>query len=199
MNQQRTPITSRSLSINGDDDLLEWIKAQASSEDQLTYLLAHADDGVIWGRFENSELKTADSVDCKKGNLPALRLATLQQCRIFGPEGEVFLWRVGEAWKTRRISKSWEKSYLDSNDYVTESQLLWGTTFDEQKDGFTFLKDGSQGLRHAVPLTEGIELDSKNNLKRPVSLLVHHYINYDRDDGTARIFLSRLVDLKISV
>lgn len=199
MNQQRTPITSQSLAINSDDALQEWIKAQAISEHQLNYLLAYADDGVIWGRFENSELKTADSVDGKKGNLPTLRLDTLQQCRIFGTEGEVFLWRVGEAWKTRRISKSWEKSYLDSDDYVIENQLLWGSTFDEQKEGFTFLKDGSQGLRHAVPIMEGIELDSENNLKNPVRLIVHHYIDYDPDDGTGRIFLSRLVDLKISV
>lgn len=198
MKQQLTPIIPQTVSIESDGVLYEWLDAQAN-EHQLIYLLAHADDGVIWGRFENEKLKTADSIGFKKGNLPSLRLNTLQECRIFGLEGEIFLWCVDGIWKARHISKDWEKSYLDSKDYVTENQLLWGTTFDAQKDGFTFLKDGSQGLRHAVPFTKGIELDSDGkNLKNPVRLVVHHYIDYDPDDGTARIFLSRLVDLKVN-
>jgi CRISPR-associated protein (TIGR03984 family) len=88
-------------------------------------------------------------------------------------------------WKWRLIGKSEE-------DKITESQILYGTQ-GKEREGFTLLSDGSQGLRHAVPLT-GITFD-KEGKKRPVRLLVHHYITYD-DTGIARISLSRLVDLK---
>jgi hypothetical protein len=35
-----------------DHDLKQWLIKQAS-ESNLRYLLAHADDGVIWGRFDD--------------------------------------------------------------------------------------------------------------------------------------------------
>lgn len=64
-----------------------------------------------------------------------------------------------------------------------------------EKDGFTLLSDGQQGLKHAVPLT-GIKFDSQEKTQhRPVRLLVRHYIDYN-DAVVARIFLSRLVSLQ---
>lgn len=169
-----------------DDALYIWLEEQAKVH-KLPYLLAHAEDGVIWGRFDKGSLITAQKVFHKhdfKVNLPKLRLLTLQQCRIFGEHGEVFLWQSGSNWKCRFIGKLEE-------DTITESQILYGTQ-GKEREGFTLLSDGSQGLRHAVPLT-GITFD-KQGKKRPVRLLVHHYITYD-DTGVARIYLSRLVDL----
>lgn len=55
------------------------------------------------------------------------------------------------------------------------------------------MKDGSQGLKHAVPITD-IEVDKAEKLVQPVRLTVYHYIDYG-DNGIARIHLSRLVDL----
>lgn len=176
-------ITVRSLKT--DDDLKDWIKAQAK-EHKLQYMLAHADDGVIWGHCRIGKLSTSDAV-LKQS--PPLRLMTLQQCRIFAKDGEILLWKTNNTWNARFLVNP-----LDEDRIIEERQLLWGTHGKKHEaEGFTCLKDGSQGLEHAVPFTE-IELDGGGRLTRPVRLVVHHFINYD-DDGLARIVLSRLVDL----
>lgn len=175
----------KDLSLETDDDLTAWIEAQYK-EYKLKYLLAHADDGVIWGHFRTSKLSTSDAV-LKQS--PPLQLMTLQQCRIFGKDGEVLLWKANNTWNARFLVDP-----LDKNRIIEERQLLWGTHGEKREtEGFTCLKDGSQGLEHAVPFTE-IELGGDGKLTRPVRLVVHHFIDYD-DDGVARIVLSRLVDL----
>jgi CRISPR-associated protein (TIGR03984 family) len=174
----------KDLSLETDDDLTAWIAAQYK-EYKLKYLLAHADDGVIWGHFRTGHLSTSNAV---LDQSPPLRLITLQQCRIFGEAGEVLLWKASGQWKARFVGNPGLESI------PPESQILWGTQGKEFPDeGFTVLQDGSQGLRHAVPLT-GIKFAKAEENHRPVRLVVHHYINYD-DDGLARIVLSRLVDL----
>ena len=180
--------------------LYDWLQAKAKQyqQDQLQYLLAHAEDGVIWGIFDkDGNLSTANpSKDLflnseelfPKYKLPILRSPTLQQCRIFGENSEVMLWKVGQNWKARSI----EDGHLSKDDYICEEQILWGTQPEEQpKNGFTLVSDGSQGLKHAVPLT-GINFKGKDS--RPLRLKVRHYIDYD-ESGVARIYLSRLVNL----
>lgn len=180
--------------------LYEWLQAKAKQyqQDKLQYLLAHAEDGVIWGIFDKyGNLSTANqSKDLlpkseelfSKHKLPILRSPTLQQCRIFGKNFEVMLWKVGQNWKARSI----EDGHLSKDDYIPEDQILWGTQEEGQpKHDFTLVSDGSQGLKHAVPLT-GINF--KGNDSRPLRLKVRHYIDYD-ESGVATIYLSRLVDL----
>ncbi|HBE19304.1 MAG TPA: TIGR03984 family CRISPR-associated protein [Cyanobacteria bacterium UBA11149] len=161
-----------------------WLNKQAK-EHGLKYLLAHAEDGVIWGHFKDGELVTSGDVfsQCAK-----LRSHTLQQCRIFGENSEVMLWKVGQNWKARSI----EDGHLSKDDYIPEDQILWGTQSEGQpKQDFTLVSDGSQGLKHAVPLT-GMTFKGKDS--RPLRLQVRHYIDYD-ESGVARIYLSRLVNL----
>ena len=170
-----------------DDILYSWLEEQAKSY-QLPYLLGHAEDGVIWGRFDNGSLTTAENVFYQpefKVDFPKLRLLTLQQCRVFGENGEVFLWQSGAKWKWRFIGGP-------NEDKIPESQILWGTN-GIKRGNFTLLSDGSQGLKHAVPFAD-IELNG-DRLVKPVRLLVHHYIKYEEGTGLARIYLSRLVDL----
>ena len=178
------------LKIPDDFHLLKWLKQQAEQY-QLTYLLAHADDGVIWGKFQNGKLITTTEPvklfpEC---DFPTLRKETLQQCRIFGDKSEVMIWKTDGGFKARLI----QDEHLMEDDYITESQILWGTHGKHHENGFTLLWDGSQGLKHAVPFRE-IGLEKNGNLKNKVRLIVRHYINYD-DSGVARIYLSRLVDL----
>lgn len=179
------PITVPSLET--DDDLKDFIEAQVK-ERKLQYLLAHADDGVIWGHFRTRHLSISNAV---LDQSPSLRLITLQQCRIFGTDGEVLLWKANDTWNARFLVDP-----PDDDCIIEERQLLWGTHGRKyEAEGFTCLKDGSQGLEHAVPFTE-IELDGDGRLTRPVRLVVHHFIDYD-GGGLARIALSRLVDLTI--
>lgn len=170
--------------------LYNWLQTKAKQY-QLQYLLAHAEDGVIWGKFRGEDCKLVTSGDddvfpqCAK-----LRLSTLQQCRIFGKNSEVMLWKVGQNWKARLIEDRHPSK--DDYDYIPENQILWGTQAEGQpKQDFTLVSDGSQGLRHAVPLT-GITFKGKDS--RPLRLQVRHYIDYD-ESGVARIYLSRLVNL----
>jgi CRISPR-associated protein (TIGR03984 family) len=163
-----------------ENSLKEWIENKAKQHN-LKYLLAHAEDGVIWGRFDSGLLITSGDVFPEFAKLRSL---TLQECRVFGEEGEVHLWRYGKQWRCHFT----ENKTPD----IKEGQILWGT-HGEKKDGFTLLRDGSQGLSHAVPFTD-IEIDANNKLVRRVRLIVHHYIEYD-EAGIARISHSRLVDL----
>ncbi len=178
------------ISFKDDDDLRSWLESQAPSVcAQTSYLLAHGQVGIIWGRFDNQKLTTAEKIFHKrdfKVDLPKLRLLTLQQGRIFGRNGEILLWRISETkFKWRFIGNP-------NEDKIPESQILWGTN-GLKRDNFTLLWDGSQGLKHAVPFTE-IELNG-DRLVKPVRLLVHHYIKYQQETGLARIYLSRIVDL----
>lgn len=169
--------------IGKDETFTEWLEKQAKQW-KLKYLLAHAEDGVIWGHFKDGKLTTANQVFSE---FPALRLFTLQQCRIFGDPGEVLVWRTGTGLQARLVQEDNVTETLD------EKQILWGTQ-GKEKNGFTLLSDGQEGLKHAVPLT-GINFESQSEKKhRPVRLLVRHYIDYD-ESGVARISLSRLVYL----
>lgn len=172
------------------ETLIHWISNQANIH-KLSYLLAHAEDGVIWGHFNQGKLVTSGEAFDK---LPVLRPSTLQQCRIFGEMGEVFLWRTDNGWKSRLC----QEINASSIDFIEEDQLLWGTKqIGVEKEGFTLVADGSQGLRHAVPLVAIPFSEKQNSLQRPIHLKVRHYINYDNEDGLAYIFLSRLVNLFI--
>ena len=170
-----------------DRALHSWLEEQARSY-QLDYLLAHAEDGVIWGRFDRGKLTTAEKIFHKpefEVDFPTLRLLTLQQCRVFGQNSEILLWRIGEKWRSRFLGN------LQQDKTIEERQILWGT-HGVKRDNFTLLWHGSQGLKHAVPFTN-ITFNG-NKLVNPVRLLVHHYIEYD-DSGVARIHRSRLVNL----
>lgn len=58
------------------------------------------------------------------------------------------LWKSGTNWKARLI----QDQHLSKDNYICEKQILWGTQKEEEKKGFTLVSDGSQGLKHAVPL-----------------------------------------------
>ena len=176
-----------SVEVPNDFQPKEWCEEQGSKF-QLRFLLAHAEDGVIWGKFHNGSLITADTVFSQ---FPKLRQLTLQQCRIFGEKSEVMLWRTDEGFKARLINDE----HIDKKEYIPENQILWGTHVKEvRQEGFTLLRHGKQGLEHAVPLIN-IEEEKERKLKNSVRLRVHHYIDYDDDSGVAYIYLSRLVDL----
>lgn len=165
-------------------NFLGWLYENATNNESI-HLLAHAEDGVIWGHFKDGKLVTSGDIFPQLANL---RLSTLQQCRIFGDNTEVMLWKVGQSWKARSI----KDEHLSDKDYIPEDQILWGTQAEgQQKEDFTLVSDGSQGLKHAVPLT-GINFKGKDS--RPLRLKIRHYIDYDKD-GVARIYLSRLVKL----
>lgn len=179
-----------------EENLRSWLEEQAE-EYALSYLLAHADDGVIWGKFQNKHLVTADAIF--PNSVATLRLATLQQCRIFGERAEVLLWKQDDICLHRPIDDT-----QDKHNFITEKQVLWGTQEVKSDAGFTLVAEGRQGLHHAVPLSGIFSRANKPLLPsferelphHPLRLEVRHYVDYD-EDGVARIVCSRLVNLYV--
>jgi CRISPR-associated protein (TIGR03984 family) len=159
----------------------QWLTGQAQKYD-LHYLLAHADDGVIWGRFDADGLHTSHGIAPQS---PPLREVTLQQCRLFGLMGEMLVWRDSSGWRARLITDG-----ADANEWYDEDQVLWGTTVDPRQDGFSLVSEGAQGMRHAVPTA----VTEKDLADRQLRLRVRHYITYN-EDGEATVIVSRLVQL----
>ena len=162
-----------------DTDLIGWINKQGNTH-ELMYLLAHADDGVIWGRycFQSDRLLTSGQAFTEVA--VDLSAVTLQQMRLFGPKGEILIWQTDEGFDGRYLVDS------PDDDVIEETHLLWGAAASESQKGFTLMRDGRQGLLHAPPI---ILCDGQR-----AGVKVRHYIQHD-EQGQAYIPFSRLVDL----
>jgi CRISPR-associated protein (TIGR03984 family) len=179
--------TSQALAVSDADaaNLEQWLKQQARTH-KLNWLLAHADDGVIWGRLQEDGLHTSSHV--APDISPPLRAITLQQCRLFGKEGELLLWSNDAGWHVRLLADG-----PNAGESFDEEQIVWGTEAKPLADGFTLLREGAEERLHAVPLST----DSSAAESRRIRLQVRHYLEYDEVDGEARISASRLVDLVV--
>ena len=182
--------TCKAIKMDGfADEPARWLFQQMRTHN-LNYLLAHADDGVIWGRLDGEELIT--SHDVAPENSPPLRIATLQTARIFGRTGELLVWHnEAGAWTGRLIAEAAQDSPPEWTEAFDERQVLWGTNAEPRPRGFAVMREGSQGLVHVVPLPLSGKIDEQ---KRPVRLVVRHYVKAD-DHGFVRIDASRLVSL----
>jgi CRISPR-associated protein (TIGR03984 family) len=172
--------------VPSDESFETWLLKHAENGD---ILLAHADDGVIWGYVDNNQLHTSDKV--APNISPPLSPITLQQLRLFNQKQELRVWRTGKnAFRAAIIAD--EKSSSDMA--FDEDHLLWGTKA-ELKNNFFLLEDGEQGLRHVIPAIEGIR-DGEILLEKRICLKVRHYLQ-EADNGVNSIAVSRLVKLGV--
>jgi CRISPR-associated protein (TIGR03984 family) len=171
-------------------DIVTWFQDQPSVGDK-AWFLAHADDGIIWGRLQNNQLITSDSTFPRVS--PPLRVTTLQQARIFGKNAEVRLWRDNIKFKACRL----EDEPNNGSSAFDEANILWGTQLEDKANGFSLVSDGRQGLKHAVPIEIAeTAFNRDGGMTRPLRLNIRHYLSYDKD-GQARIALSRLAELYV--
>lgn len=186
-----------------DRDPRRWLEQQAVDRGY-RYLLAHADDGVIWGVLEDGSLQTSDQADAALS--PSLRGMTLRECRLFGREaGELLVWRSAATggWHARHVA---DEPSDDAPRALDETYVLWGDGRERERpsqdERFTILAEGAQGLRHAVPLQleESRFVGSGSNGERvhPVLLDVRHYLE-EQGGETGQLFIrfSRLMDLRV--
>jgi CRISPR-associated protein (TIGR03984 family) len=184
------PAVVEAVNTDNIGDVRDWLQAQATTHN-LRWLLAHADDGVIWGENRNGQLVTSDSVAPQVS--PQLQAVTLQQARLFSAAAELLLWRDGDnKWHARLIRQPQAGETPTFSETIDEPQILWGTDTTALANDFTLMSDGAQGLRHAVPFVVTGHYEERT---RPLRLCVRHYL--DPDNNFARIVASRLVDLKI--
>ncbi len=175
-----------------DDPQVVWLLGQAKAHG-LTTLLAHADDGVIWGQVTGGRLALAEQALGQ----PRLRSKTLQQLCLFGPDAELLVWRDAEGgWRGRILGDGAEGK---PGWYFDEPQLQWGDHAESEAGGFTLVAEGQEGLRHAVPLTAAsIPFDPpqrRRDRRHPLRLGVRHYLAGNDENGTVRIAHSRLTRL----
>ncbi len=178
------------------DDVAAWLLAQAKKHN-LTTLLAHADDGVIWGRMTDEGMLLTSHDVFDESPSPELRLETLQQARLFGEGAELLLWHTAKSWRARLAEDVPEGEHYD------QPQLLWGDQHVKASQGFTLVEEGRQGLRHAPPvnvpkaefLVERKKPEQKEPYRRPLYLWVRHYLATDLQTGVVDVALSRLVQV----
>ncbi|KAA3613934.1 MAG: TIGR03984 family CRISPR-associated protein [Calditrichaeota bacterium] len=176
-----------------DAVVADWIATKMAAvadlaKDKKSYLLAHADDGVIWGKYESGQFLTSTTVAPNAKISPELRGITIQQAFLFNSACELRLFHdeLG-AWQCMLVQ--------DSEPSIDEWQVLWGDRAEQNFNAdFTHLRDVTQqGLDHIVPIKiENTDLEKGERGK----LLLRHFIQFDDDTGEARIAYSRLVDVE---
>jgi CRISPR-associated protein (TIGR03984 family) len=166
-----------------------WVTRQL---EETGFVLAHFDDGVVWGKLIDSALVTSNEFAPEIS--PPFRLDTLQQAFIFGKRSEIRLWKDElDNWKARRVSDVEDNT--GDNYRFDEYQILWGTKLKQEcPNDFSWISEArQQGMEHVVP----VKVDDAQLKARQLRLHVRHFINCDGETGQARVFLSRLVDVLV--
>lgn len=190
----------RSISADGLDtpaQLKTWLEAQAKVYD-CTTLLAHAEDGVTWGRFDVTPDKTTllTGFEAEGGGTQcysaALNPDTLWQARLFGGHAEVLVWReqgvLNATWQARVIEDKAQVNVLYCQCF-DEGQLLLGSEgAPVGETGFTRMREGSAELVHVLPI-----LVQKVDRQHRVRLMVRHYLA--QGEPLARVAATRLVGI----
>jgi CRISPR-associated protein (TIGR03984 family) len=176
---------------NFEKDPCAWF-AEQSSVGSPAWLLAFADDGVIWGFLDNGEFHLSGNTYPQVS--PQLDTNTLQQAFLFGEKAEVRVWRVENAFSASRM----EDQPGEAQEAFDEDQVLWGTQIapdTKKSDYFTLVTDGRQGLMHAIPLKlDTSSFKERGRQNRPLRLKLRHYLGTG-EDGLVFIERSRLVSV----
>lgn len=187
------------------NNLTDWLEAQPIPG-ATGWLLAHAEDGVIWGKLVGGKLKLAFQVNQLATQL---RSETLIEARLFSENTEIHLWRTGDGWRACRIEDqdgagdSFDESHrlwgvrIDTN----MAHRLWGERSNGKQDGFTLLHEPGVGITHTVPLEieerAFARISTGYDTYRPLVLTCRHYLAYDEETGEAKIAATRLVNLHV--
>jgi len=162
------------------------------------WALAHSDDGVTWGRFDEEAGRWRLGHDAVPEVSPPIRPEALQQLRVFGDGGEVLIWRTDDGLRGRLIKDAEPGRPRDETDPLRPSdelRILRGDRVREDAGGdFTRVTDAT-GAEQVLPLA----LDEAQLRRRKVRLHVRHYWVQDEDNGTVRIAVTRLVRLTTGV
>ena len=167
-----------------DGSAVDVIHRQAQSG-PYRYLLAFADDGLIWGVVDkNHQLILSSNEEAFPQISPELNDDTLWEARLFSPKAEWYVWKTDQGWRSREIADG-EGTAIEAFD---ETYHLWGTNAGSQaaRKGFYLAEEIGTGIHHTPPKP----LQGRHSLK----LMIRHYLDYD-PEGAVLVKYSRLVDL----
>ncbi len=176
------------------DNPLAWLKSRQGMGDH-AFLLAFADDGIIWGSLDSGKLTLSGDVFPKSS--PEFHAQTLWRVHLFSNKAEIRVWKQDGGFQAVRI----EDGPDGAEEHIDEEIILWGDSIAEgPEQGFTWMQDGAQGLRHAPPVSvSAADLRKANPSaapRHPLRLVLRRYVNYLEEDGQAYIQAWRLVDLR---
>ncbi|MGH8884228.1 MAG: type III-D CRISPR-associated protein Csx19 [Egibacteraceae bacterium] len=184
------------LSPEDCGQLLDWVLGEGPPPDDAgnpRWLLAHCDDGVVWGHRRTPDGSWALSSAAFPAVSPPLRAGTLQELRVFGFDEERLVWRADGGLAGRRLRDA-PNGRGEGTEHVEDVRIVRGEHVPEEpRSGFTLVTD-SAGSRHAVP-TACAEAEFKNGQR--VRLVLRHYLEQDSKTGAVRIAATRLVDLEL--
>lgn len=146
----------------------------------LRYFLSHHDDGVIWGVHKDGWQLSEDM-----NTSPRFNLVTLQQCRFFGEQAELFIWRTQDGFKSRLLVEGEGKEF----ECFDVDQVLWGDQAEPYNEHFRLMREGEQGMEHLLPLSK---------VSQRAGLVIRAYLDYD-DQSKAFIRWHRLTGLKTGI
>lgn len=185
------------------DRWLAWLLAESGSsrpEDaaELTWLLAHCDDGVTWGRYDPAPESWRLGSDAVPDVSPTIRRATLCELRVFGALGEMLIWRTPAGLRGRVLRDTAPSTDAgDEPDPLSprsESRILRGDrVVDDHAHAFTHVADRA-GAEQVLPLTVS-EGDLQARLAR---LVVRHFYAEAHDSGSVRVAATRLMDVGLA-
>lgn len=167
--------------------------APHSSHD-LCWLLAHCDDGVVWGRRDTNgwRLSSHPFPDVS----PRLSGGNVQQFRLFGPQSEILVWRTDDGLLGRWLTHAPDGVDASLRPEKQEYILVGDRVLQPVQEGFTVVGD-DRGSRHAVPLACPETQFPAQPRRHPLRLAVWHYFAADERSGIVRIVASRLAGVRL--
>lgn len=194
----------KSLDFQACADYLAWLigETEPSRPEEVTGLvwaLAHCDDGVTWGRYDDQaktwRLGNQVSGNGKTSPSPPIRRETLQELRLFGEECEILIWRMEGDLRGRLIRET--DPPVDRDDKTNplrpadEFRILLGNfVIAPCQHSFTHVGDQT-GTEQVLPIV----VDKKQLQSGQVGLVVSHYYEQGQETGIVRIAATRLVRL----
>lgn len=177
---------------------LAWVIGEGPSPpgvENALWLLAHCDDGVVWGkRYDLKDPWYLSHVPFPDIS-PKVSKRNLQQLRIFGSTQEVLIWRIEGSFRGRTLTDTEEIE--NALQPITEEHILVGDRLlADPKEGFSLVGEAN-GTRHAVPFRcEVADFQAQGRVQWPLRLTVKHYLAKDNETGSLRIAVSRLVHVR---
>lgn len=153
-----------------------------------TWLLAHCDAGVTWGRLDGGRWRLGS--DAFPDLCPRPAEAAIQQLRIFWRATEVLIWRSEEGLRGRVLRDGPPAADGDPARPDDQERLLLARHSLEHRDGFTRVGNGT-GAEQALPLV--VAGDPPSPWPR---LVVRHYFARDTETGAVRVTATRLVEVR---
>ena len=168
-----------------------------TSDDDLKWLLAFCDDGVVWGYHDATHKTWKDSSGAFPDISPTLTYSSLQELRLFGEAKEVLIWRQNGSFQGRILSDIEGEQFNNDDPWRPSDEvrlLLGDRILAGPKDGFTLVGDAT-GSQQVVPLP--CSENSFRGGKWPLRLSVRHYFERDEEEesGAVKVAVSRLVNV----